>query len=133
MGIVLLSLQPLKEVLAQLVEHSPPVGGVPKANLGSDYLGGLAQLVEHLHGMQKVNGSNPLSSTALNEPLLIWVVFFCETISVGRAFPACTAGKLVLHHHSILSFTTLLHFKIIIKRTFCKGIHGLLNEPFWEL
>ncbi len=31
--------------------------------------GGLAQLVERLHGMQEVIGSNPLSSTLYDKPL----------------------------------------------------------------
>ena len=31
--------------------------------------GGLAQLGERLHGMQKVKGSNPLSSTILHKDL----------------------------------------------------------------
>ena len=40
-------------------------------------IGAMAQLVAHLHGMERVRGSNPLSSTvrAFRE---IWKSFFCE-------------------------------------------------------
>ena len=36
--------------------------------------GAMAQLVARLHGMQKVRGSNPLSSTAFFENSFEWIV-----------------------------------------------------------
>ena len=42
---------------ADLVSH-PHVGNIVQAS------GGMAQLVARLHGMEKVRGSNPLTSTA---------------------------------------------------------------------
>jgi hypothetical protein len=37
----------------------------------SDKVGGLAQLVERLHGMQKVTGSNPVTSTNFKRETLL--------------------------------------------------------------
>ena len=39
--------------------------GMENALIFASRSGGLAQLVERLHGMQEVSGSNPLSSTPL--------------------------------------------------------------------
>ena len=47
--------------------------------------GAMAQLVARLHGMQKVRGSNPLSSTAFFENSFEWIVTNIVTIS-GRVF-----------------------------------------------
>ena len=40
----------------------------------------MAQLVARLHGMQKVRGSNPLSSTAFFESSFEWIVTNIVTI-----------------------------------------------------
>ncbi len=38
---------------------------------GGNPFGGMAQLVARLHGMQKVRGSNPLTSTKLNPKISV--------------------------------------------------------------
>ena len=53
----------LRESPAQALQ-SEPRRRIARELLGlSNHFGGIAQLVEHLHGMQGVRGSNPLTST----------------------------------------------------------------------
>ena len=61
----------------------PPCGAALKGVLLG--CGAMAQLVARLHGMQKVRGSNPLSSTAFFENSFEWIVTNIVTIS-GRVF-----------------------------------------------
>jgi hypothetical protein len=48
----------------------PPCGAAPRGRLVG--CGAMAQLVARLHGMQKVRGSNPLSSTPGQRPVPIF-------------------------------------------------------------
>jgi hypothetical protein len=67
------------------------------------HFGGLAQLVERLHGMQKVSGSTPLIST----PMFIMVsAFFAETIYFLSLLACFTGGKKVFTSNNF--FTCLL-------------------------
>ena len=60
----------------------PPYGAAPKGSpVGC---GAMAQLVARLHGMQKVRGSNPLSSTAGQRPV---------PISETGLISSCTAAR----------------------------------------
>ena len=50
----------------------------PARPKGQPGYGALAQLVEHLHGMQGVSGSNPLRSTSFHQQ------FFCLRILAAK-------------------------------------------------
>lgn len=48
--------------------------------------GAMAQLVAHLHGMERVRGSNPLSSTSTKTTILQRVVVFHMAVGFRRHF-----------------------------------------------
>src|ERR1700727_3529296 len=57
------------------------VAGRPSPGAACVGCGAMAQFVARLHGMQKVRGSNPLSSTVFFENSFGWIVTNIVTIS----------------------------------------------------
>gem|GEM_PF-3323777 len=74
--------------------------------------GAVAQLVAHLHGMQGVRGSSPLSSTSVERPRSLSGVFFVVRVDSGllggaREFGAAdkldALERLVAHHAGVMT------------------------------
>ena len=71
--------------------------------------GALAQLVERLHGMQEVRGSNPLSSTAFFERLSSPEVTIQVPIDSRSCSPACPVATLCLVSSGVVGAEHVVH------------------------
>ena len=74
--------------------------------------GGIAQLVEHLHGMQGVSGSNPLTSTTKRDchrsPSSRGLGHDPFTVGTGVRIPVGTPNNNLIPSHAVWDFLYLL-------------------------